>query len=253
MIFESLGDRMKYYEGYNNNKFPPNLPIICRLDGKGFHRYTRNFDRPFDDRLHKVMDNVTKFLVEGSHASIGYTQSDEITLIYSPGKVYFDGKPQKLCSVLASMASVYFNYFMKEFGEFGFAFFDCRSFFVPTLQECVNCLIWREQDAVRNSVQMAARSVYSHKECENKNGSQLQEMLHEKGINWNDYSYREKRGQYIVRKKIKRKLTKEEMLALPHKHEALLNPEMEFERTVLEYPNFLKLSQVEDPIKLLFS
>ena len=251
MIFESLGDRMKYYEKYNNDPFPPNLPVVCRLDGKGFHNYTRGFNKPFDGRLHDAMDYVCKTLIKKTHASVGYTQSDEITLVYVPGKIYFDGKPQKLSSVLASMASVYFNEKMKDYSN-NLAFFDCRSFFLPSLQECINCLIWREQDAVRNSIQMAARSIYSHNECNNKSCSDLQDMLFNKGINWNNYSIREKRGNYFVMKKVKRKLTAEELKDLPEKHEAVINPDKEFERRILKTMDFIKLSQVENQLELLF-
>jgi len=253
MIFETLGDRMKYYESYNNDKFPPNLPVCVRLDGKGFHNYTRGFDKPFDERLHDAMNITTETLIDRSNAKVGYTQSDEITLIFIPEKVYFDGKPQKICSVLASIASVTFNKVMRDkYNIDREAIFDCRSFFLPTLQECVNCLVWREQDAIRNSIQMASRSLYSHNECDNKNCSELQEMLHKKSVNWNDYSLRQKRGEYYISSKVTSKMTLEDMESLPEKHHAKLNPTLEVTRTEVKKAEFIKLSSVENQVELLF-
>ena len=71
--------------------------------------------------------------------------------------------------------------------------FDSRAFILPE-DEVVNYFIWRQQDATRNSIQMAARTYFSHKECDNKNCKELQEMLFQKGINWNDYKVWKKRG-----------------------------------------------------------
>jgi tRNA(His) guanylyltransferase len=110
-----LADRMKLYESIGaGQRLIPNLPACIRLDGKALHQWTRGLRRPYDDRLHTLFDETAKFLVEACDAVIGYTQSDEITLVlYNGGKpdsqVFFDGRVSKLTSMLASMATAKFN------------------------------------------------------------------------------------------------------------------------------------------------
>jgi tRNA(His) guanylyltransferase len=206
-----LADRMKRYEEIGaGQRLIPNLPVCVRLDGKAFHSWTRGLRRPYDERLHTLFDETTKFLADASDAVIGYTQSDEITLIlYNDGQpdsqVFFDGRVSKLTSVLASMATAKFNALVPSIlpeKQGQLAFFDCRVWTVPTEQEAVNCLLWRELDATRNGIQMAAQALYSHKQLHQKNTSEMQEMLWQKGINWQDYPARFKRGGYFQRRVI---------------------------------------------------
>lgn len=78
------------------------------------------------------------------------------------------------------------------------AYFDARAFVLPK-EDVTNYFLWRQQDATRNSVQMLARSLYSHKQCEDKNNLELQEMCFQKGINWNDCPIPQKRGRCIIK------------------------------------------------------
>lgn len=146
------------------------------------------------------MVHTTQALVKESNACIGYTQSDEITLIFNcdnpKGGIYFNGKMQKLVSVLASIATAYFNNYYAT-SDSPLAFFDCRVFQVPNKIEACNALLWRELDATKNSVSMAASTVYSHKELFKKHQGNQQDMLMMKGINWNDYPVPFKRGTYV--------------------------------------------------------
>lgn len=205
---DSLGDRMKSYERDYEQRLMPQVPAIIRLDGKGFHNVTKNMDRPFDQDFCNLMHDITRNLIDYSNAIVGYHQSDEITLVLynenPQGELFFAGKCNKLNSILASKASRVYNeraahrfLTLNQEKFFKEGLFDCRCFSVPTKWEAINCLRWREQDATRNSIQMAARSMYSHQECENKNCSQLQDMMHEKGVNWNDYPSFFKRGAYF--------------------------------------------------------
>jgi tRNA(His) 5'-end guanylyltransferase len=235
----SLGDRMKLYEDHETSRtFIPLLPIIVRLDGKSFHSFTRGLQRPYDERMSQLMKEVTKQLVTFSSAKIGYTQSDEITLVlYSDNldsQVFFDGSVFKTISILASFASATFNKFMPEYlpeKEKEIPLFDCRAWNVPSKDEAVNCLIWRELDATKNSISMAAQSYFPHKQLIGKTGSDKQEMLFSVGINWNDYPAFFKRGVYIQRRKVVRKYTVTEIDKLPLKHNARSNPDLEIERT----------------------
>lgn len=200
----TIFDRMKDYEKICDYKLVPRLPIIVRVDGRAFHTFCRNMERPYDERMSRCMIETTKYLVEETHAVIGYTQSDEINLILynenPQAQPFFDGRVQKLASVIASLATVKFaQEYLHQFCQYRHPSFDCRVFNVPSKTEAVNVLVWREMDAVRNSISMAAQSVYSHKELFEKKTNEMQEMLFQKGINWNDYPAFFKRGTYVKR------------------------------------------------------
>jgi tRNA(His) guanylyltransferase len=249
-----LADRMKLYENIGaGQRLIPNLPVCIRLDGKAFHSWTRGLKRPYDHRLHTLFDETTKFLVEASDAVIGYTQSDEITLILSNGgkpdsQIFFDGRISKLTSVLASMATAKFNALVPSIlseKQGRLALFDGRVWTVPSEQEAVNCLLWRELDATRNSIQMAAQALYSHTQLHQKNTAQMQAMLWQKGVNWQDYPTRFKRGGYFQRRVIERTFTVEELAQLPPLHEARGHPDMRIRRQVivpLELPPLLQMA-----------
>lgn len=248
---DDFGDRMKLYENQEAGKrLIPLLPIVARLDGKGFHNFTKDMKRPFEEKLSELMMRTTEFLVHETTALMGYTQSDEISLTwFSPSfdkQVFFDGRIQKMNSVLASMATGFFNReFPKTFGqEKELAFFDCRVFNVPNIEEGSNVFLWREKDATKNSVSMAARAYYKHTEVMNKNSSEMQEMLFQKGVNWNDYPTFFKRGTFIQKKTVKFKFTAEDIAKLPEQHHARKNPEVEYERGEikrLDMPPFNKV------------
>ena len=235
-----LGTRMKLIEqNETGRRFLPLLPICARIDGKTFSKWTKGLDRPYDIYFIQLMQEVTKKLVEETNACCGYTQSDEISLLwYSDSydsQVFFDGKIFKMVSVLASMATGYFNQLKVDYWvDKPLGFFDCRVWQVPNLVEAANVFVWREIDATRNSVQSATRSVYSHNECNNKNRTQMMDMLMAKGINWNDYPFYFKRGSYVIRKKVFMTFTESELEKLPEKHQAKLNPDLKYERTIYD-------------------
>ena len=107
---QPLGDRMKSYEAAYEVKLPPNTPTILRLDGHTFSKFTSHFARPFDQRIHDAMANTCSDLL--SHfpsATLAYTQSDEITLVFPCGVGSFNDRVQKICSLAASFTSVRFN------------------------------------------------------------------------------------------------------------------------------------------------
>lgn len=273
---DDFGDRMKMYEQADNQRFLPLLPICVRLDGKGFSKFTKDMKRPYDERMSNLMKATTKFLVEETVAKAGYTQSDEISLIYYSdninSQVFFDGKIQKIISVLSSMCSVFFNYhfdyyFSESFPETmsvvmgdkqissycgKMAFFDCRAWVVPTLTEAANVFLWREQDATKNAISMAARCYYSHNALLNKSGSEIQEMLFQKGINFNDYPAFFKRGTFFLRQTNKRPFTTEEIADLPLMHDAHKNPNLIVERQEVIEVDIPKFSSVTNRVGVLF-
>ena len=218
---DSLGDRIKDYElAETGGKFMKGIPIVIRLDGRSFSRYTKGFNRPFDEDMSYTMIEVTKFLVNETSAVVGYTQSDEITLILHSedpkSELFFTGKKFKIISVLASLASVkFYTTLLSRKGDMTpdkLPSFDCRAFQVPSKMEAWNALLWRVQDATRNSVQMLGQAHFSHKELQNKNQNRIIEMLFEqKGIKWVDLPAKYKEGSFIRSEKVMKPITVSEL------------------------------------------
>jgi tRNA(His) guanylyltransferase len=263
MSEDSFGDRMKLYEmAEAGRKFMPMLPIIARIDGRGFSKFTQGLARPYDKRLSDLMIDTTKFLVHESNACCGYTQSDEITLAWwastYEGEVFFAGRISKMNSTLAALASVYFYRQISEYGALPEEYlnriptFDCRVWNVPNIVEGANAFLWREQDATKNSISMAARAYYEHGELMNKNGSEMQEMLWQKGVNWNDYPSFFKRGTYVQRKMVKRGFTADELAILPERHAAKNNPDLKFERAEYQALDLPPLGKIVNRASVLF-
>ncbi len=232
MDTSALAKRMKKYEAVPKNTLMRRTPVIIRVDGRAFHTFTRGFKKPFDDVLMQAMQDTMKYLCENIQGCVlGYTQSDEITLILVDYKklnseAWFDYEVQKMCSIVASMATLEFNRSMKRravmfvnqkteedktrddiYRQFGVyskavnkgAMFDARVFNLPK-EEVTNNIYWRQLDASRNSIQMVGQAYFSHKELQHKTCSQIQDMLMtQKGVNWNDLRTSYKRGSCCVR------------------------------------------------------
>ena len=229
---DSLGDRMMRYEYETRKYLERKQPVIMRLDGKAFHSFTRGLKKPFDEIFVKTMQDTMKYLCENVQGCVlGYCQSDEITLVLvdyqsREASAWFDNNIQKMVSVSASMATLAFNkaftkyatkwcndyfdawhnddwedkYFEVLNKKVSTAMFDSRVFTLPK-EEVVNCLIWRQQDATRNSIQSVGQANFSHTQLHGKNCSDIQDMLMlEKGINWNDYPTHLKRGSCCIKK-----------------------------------------------------
>ena len=228
---DSLGMRMKnFYEEILKTKLMRRTPVAIRIDGKAFHTFTHGFDRPFDEVLISSMQETMQYLCEHIQGCVlGYTQSDEITLILTDyttfeTEAWFDYEIQKLCSVSASMTTMAFNYFFQknimdtynpndywatpywnkremgnEYGFFKHAMFDARCFNIPK-EEVTNLIYWRQLDATRNSIQMVGQANFSHKELQGKSCNDIQNMLFlQKGINWNDLPTYMKCGSCCVK------------------------------------------------------
>jgi tRNA(His) guanylyltransferase len=258
---DGLGDRMKQYESAEaGRRLMPLVPALARLDGRAFHSFVRGLERPFDKRLSDLMIDTATFLVRETNAVIGYTQSDEITLAWVSeeydSQIFFDGRVQKMTSVLAALCSAHFNRRLPKFlpAEYGarLPVFDCRVWSAPTLEEAANTFLWRELDATKNSVAMAARAYYDHADLHDKSSSEMQELLWKKGVNWNDYPMFFKRGTYLRRRKMSRAFTATELDALPPKHAARSNLALVVERTALGPLDLPPLSKVENRAGVLF-
>lgn len=205
MIQDSLGSRMKQYENAFRFYLPKRLPVIIRIDGTHFHTYTRGMNKPFDEELSNAFWETAKFLAQNiMGCKLIYHQSDELSLLLInyerlTSESWFDNNLQKLASVSASLATAKFNEIM--FLKTGkLATFDSRAWVLP-MNEVVNYFMWRQQDAMKNSVSMVAQAHFKHRELQGLNKSQLQDkLIQEKGINWNNLPVWQKRGACIVKR-----------------------------------------------------
>jgi tRNA(His) 5'-end guanylyltransferase len=233
VVNDQLGSRMKdFYEAIPNTKLMRRTPVAIRIDGKAFHTFTRGMKKPFDDVLMYSMHQTMKYLCENVQGCVlGYTQSDEITLILCDYQTldtdaWFDYKVQKMCSVAASMATMTFNkVFAQTVQKYIFdyktsmvpqsveiqeaehkyhdtlqnavekgAMFDARCFNIPK-EEVTNLVYWRQLDAIRNSIQSCGQAYFSQKKLEGKNTQEIKDMLYaEKHMTWANLPLSYQRG-----------------------------------------------------------
>lgn len=218
---DNLGDRMKNnYENRAKTQLLRRTPVIIRLDGKAFHTFTRGFKKPFDDIIIEAMQQTMLALCKNIQGCVlGYTQSDEITLVLTDYNkletaAWFDYDVQKVCSVSASIATLEFN---KSYTQIlqrkniltpdfralvRGALFDSRCFNIPK-EEVVNCILWRQQDAIRNSINSVGQANFLHKELQGLSTKQvLDKLLKEKNINWNSLPIYLQRGSCCIKKEV---------------------------------------------------
>ena len=205
---DDLGTRMKErYENRSQILLPRRTYAILRLDGKAFHTFTASMQKPFDGCIVQVMDITAQVLCdEIQGAQFAYSQSDEISVLLTDFTVaktdaWFDYNIQKITSIAGSLATAAFNAnLMALLGQYAkWALFDARVFVIPDPVEVSNYFVWRQKDWIRNSIQMLAQSLYSHKELHEKNCQDMHEMIHQKGQNWAKLPDRLKNGGFVVR------------------------------------------------------
>jgi tRNA(His) guanylyltransferase len=224
---DDLGDRMKAYEAAEDRRFAPGLPIYARIDGRSFSRFTKGMKRPYDPAMTAAMVATVKGLVADTHARIGYTQSDEISLVWladAPGsQTFFDGRVQKLCSILGSLATAHFTAALLASDELRerasrLPHFDCRVVQLPSKVEAANMFLWRELDARKNAVSMAAQAVFSHKQLHGQGQADMLAMLAEAGVDFDAYPSSFTRGTFVRRVSFERAFTSDELERIPEGH-----------------------------------
>ena len=235
-VNDELGSRMKnFYEAIPKIKLMRRTPVAIRLDGRAFHTFTKGFQKPFDPVLVETMQETMKYLCENIQGCVlGYTQSDEITLILVDYKkltsaAWFDYDVQKVCSVSAGMATAAFNQYFKDIvnedweyytackhdlpmpiwtkltecyhDKIGTATFDSRCFNIPR-EEVANLIYWRQLDAIRNSIQSVGQTYFSKAELKGKSCKEIKKMLLEKyWLNWDEIDTPLQRGSCYVKQK----------------------------------------------------
>lgn len=199
----SLGDRMKLYEDSWQFTLPPRQPIIIRVDGKAFHTFTRNIEKPFSEAFIDAMKHAAWRLCEEiQNTQLAYVQSDEISVLMTPYKTYntdpwFGNNIQKIASVSAAITTMAFYKHIKGWADHANPVFDGRAFMLPK-DEVVNYFIWRQRDWERNSVQMFARSHFSHKQLDKRSCDNMKELLRLKaGVDWERLPLHLKHGTFI--------------------------------------------------------
>lgn len=257
---DDLGDRMKLYEKAESGRcLMPMLPVLARIDGRAFHSFTRGMARPFDAVFSHCMIETTKTLVRDTGACMGYTQSDEITLAWHSQsmrtQIWFDGRVAKMTSQLAAQATLtFYRLVLGALPQYAdrLPTFDARVWNVPNRTEGANVFLWREWDATKNSLSMAASAYYSPKELHGKNSPQKHDMLLAKGVNWNDYPLFFKRGVYVQRRTVSQPFSVTELKLLPLKHAARQNPSLVVERSVCKELSMPPLSTVMNREDVIF-
>jgi tRNA(His) 5'-end guanylyltransferase len=243
-----LAKRIKLYEQQETSRRTlPFLPIIARLDGRAFHTLTKGLDKPFDSGFCTLMSDVAKAVMYKSSALVAYTQSDEISLIFYSGniesEIFFGGKLFKMTSILASLCTAEFNNLKSGFDstrELPSGLFDCRVFQVPSKTEACNYLVWREQDSIRNSILSLGQYFFSHSYIYKKSCEDIKTMIVERNsrASWGACPDYFKYGNMFRKVKVERPFTKDELEALPEKHEARSNPDLIVIRSDIERVEF---------------
>lgn len=220
---DNLGDRMKEnYENRAKTQLLRRTPVIIRLDGKAFHTFTKGFKKPFDDILTEAMQQTMLTLCKEIQGCVlGYTQSDEITLVLTDYKkletsAWFNYDVQKVCSISASIVTLVFNRWFMDIvnrhpayiddphvkAVIKGALFDSRCFNIPR-EEVTNCILWRQQDAIRNSINSVGQTNFSYKELQGLSTDQvLKKLLEEKQIDWNKLPIHLQRGSCCVKREV---------------------------------------------------
>lgn len=218
---DQLGDSFKAIEAVTETTLPPGWPTVARLDGRAFHTFTRGLDRPFDHRIVALMRDTATHLVEKFHAAAAYVQSDEISLVWPRTPELFGYRVQKLVSVLAGAASARFCSGLAEHLPCrvgAYPHFDCRVFQLADVGVVDSYLAWREADAVRNSVQAVAQSLFSARELHGRGVSELLKMIPTRGRSWHDYPDELRRGSYLVRTVVEIPIPEADRLRIPERH-----------------------------------
>jgi len=193
---------MRIYETAHDHCVLPGIYIVARIDGRGFTRLTKerhHFERPFDERFRDHMVETVRHLIDcGFNVLFGYTQSDEISLLFALNENTFGRKVRKYNSVLAGEASAKFSVLIG-----GVAAFDCRLCQLPRLDDVVDYFRWRQEDAHRNALNghcywllrdEGRSGAEATDALKGKSGSEKNELLFSRGVNFNQFPTWQKRG-----------------------------------------------------------
>lgn len=253
---DALGDEIKAIEDIESLRAAKiGEPVIVRVDGASFSKFTKRFNKPFDDRIADAMVAATRTVVDDFHCRIGYTQSDEISFVlwHPETELPFGGRLQKLASRFAAKATAAF--IMKgmelfpEVLERSVPEFDGRATVFPSLEIAAKAILWREVDARKNAVSMAARAHYSPNQLHGKSSSDMKSMLSDKGVDFYAYPERFRRGSYFRRMTVERMLEEHELVKIPEKYRPT-GPVMRTAVSEVKLPALSNIANLADVIFL---
>lgn len=202
MKFDDLDKKLRIFETAHDFCVPPHIYMVARIDGRGFTRLTKEvhpFERPFDVRFRDMMIETVRHLMNcGFQVSYGYTESDEISLLFDIKESTFGRKTRKFNSILAGEASAKFSLLLGAIGAF-----DCRISQLPRKQDVVDYFRWRNEDAHRNALNahcywllrnQGMSATRASDQIEGKSTAFKNELLFTNGINFNELPNWQKRG-----------------------------------------------------------
>ena len=226
MNFDDLDKKMRIYEQSVDQSILPDLYMVARLDGRSFSRLTKefcDFEAPFDVRFRDMMVNTVEALMDcGFRVVYGFTESDEISLLFHKDEDTFGRKVRKFNSILAGQASAVFSL---QLGQA--AAMDCRMVPLPSVEKVQDYFLWRQEDAHRNALNshcywmlrkegLDAQAATS--QLEGKSIAYKNELLFSRGINFDKLPSWQKRGIGVywadVEKVGYNPVTKQEVTAL---------------------------------------
>jgi tRNA(His) 5'-end guanylyltransferase len=200
---DDLGRRIKHdYEDAFRLTLPRRTYSIVRIDGRGFHQFTRGLERPYSRTLADALDQAALHLCqEMIGCRFAYGQSDEYSFLLTDFEaedsvLWFDGNLQKIVSVSASLFGAVFA---KHFPSERIAAFDSRAMVIAQREEVARYFVWRQLDASANSLNMLASAHYTHEELAGCSVEDKHELLHKKGVNWAKQPADFKRGRMVHR------------------------------------------------------
>lgn len=214
-VYDDFSIRMKSYEKYYDSEIDLTKPIVVRVDGKRFSKYTSKIEKPYSIELWSSMYDTMNQVCDKIHADVAYYQSDEVTFIFLPkadtGKVsvVYGGRIQKMASVIASMFTAHFS---KNIAEHNLnvpehAYFDARIFNVPSIGEATNNLLWRIKDAERNFVSCVFRYEFGHKLMQGLSCKEMLQYMSDNGVDVKEKYLKAYQSGIVTYKKYKNKET----------------------------------------------
>lgn len=234
--FDNMGDFLKQRESMipADGRFLAGLPLIVRLDGSSFSKFTKSMKRPFDDKFSKLMEDTAMYIADYFHADLVFTQSDEITLLFSnQGQIMFDGIQQQLPyggryqKILSEFSGITSSFFRNKLYELfpdkdeQYPYFDCRAYQAFSDDEAMLSVLWRCIDAHKNSVSQMASAYYSHKTLTGVSTSARIRMLDSREVPEEQYANladRYKYGILKIKQYTKGPLPADKLAKIPEAH-----------------------------------
>ena len=202
MDFDLFDKKMRVFEESLDQTIVPEMYMIARIDGRSFTKLTKvkcDFEAPFDVRFRDIMVETLKHLMDcGFRVVYGYTQSDEISLLFHKDESAFARKVRKYNSILPGTASACFS---MQLGKIGV--FDCRMIPLPNMDLVRDYFLWRQEDANRNALnshcywmlrKQGVKPSVAQSQISKKSNGDKNELLYANGVNYNNLPSWQKRG-----------------------------------------------------------